>query len=82
MKKKKSLKLRGNVQRIIEPILPNQPEKAEIQVEEADDLYRELRIENKLTDGDGGKSRLKKGEEVDVTIEAEVDSSKQESRTA
>jgi hypothetical protein len=80
--KKKRMKLRGNVQRIIEPMLPNQPEKAEIQVHEADDLYRELRVENNLTDGDGGKSRLHQGEQVEVTIEADGDSTQRESKSA
>ena len=52
---------------------PGIPEKAQIAVEGADDLYRELRIENKLTDKNGDEVRLKKGAEVDVTIEADKD---------
>jgi len=34
------------VRKIIKPAHPAQPEKAEISIEEADDLYREIRIEN------------------------------------
>src|SRR5437870_10382736 len=38
--------LRAKVRKIIKPAYPTQPEKAEISIEEADDLYREIRIEN------------------------------------
>jgi hypothetical protein len=48
MKKRK--KLHGTVQKLIKPVLPAQPEKAQINIEEADELYREIRIENTLTD--------------------------------
>jgi hypothetical protein len=40
-------------------------------VEGADDLYRELRIENVLEDEKGKKVKLKQGAHVDVTLEAE-----------
>jgi hypothetical protein len=50
---------------------PREPEKAEIAVEGADHLYREIRIENRLEDGDGKKVKLKQGAHVDVTVEAE-----------
>lgn len=68
---KKRKKLRGTVQRIIVPTLPEEPEKAEIDVEEADDLYREIRVENVLTDDKGKTERLEEGDEVDVNIEAD-----------
>jgi len=45
---KKKRKLRGTVQKVIKPPFPAVPEKAQIGVEEADDLYREIRIENVL----------------------------------
>jgi hypothetical protein len=47
------------------------PEKAQIAVHGADHLYRELRIENTLTDENGDKVRLKPGGEVEVTLAAE-----------
>ena len=47
------------------------PEKAQIAVEGADHLYREIRIENTLTDENGREVRLKPGAEVQVTVEAE-----------
>ena len=50
---------------------PKEPEKAEISIEGADPLYQEIRIENSLTDENGDEVRLKKGAEVDVTVEAE-----------
>jgi hypothetical protein len=34
----------GVVQKIIEPPVPNEPEKAQIAIQGADELYREIRI--------------------------------------
>jgi len=51
--------------------VPPEPEKAQIAIEGADDLYREIRIENSLTDENGDGVRLTKGAEVDVTVEAD-----------
>jgi len=62
----------GSVRKVIKSIVPSEPEKAEIEVHGADDLYKELRIENKLEDEKGKKVKLKKGVEVDVAIEADV----------
>ena len=61
----------GPVQKIIKSTLPGEPEKAEIAVEGADDLYKEIRIENTLTGEDGRKVGLKKGAQVEVVIEAD-----------
>jgi hypothetical protein len=71
MSEKHSTTLPAVVEKVIKPQTPGEPEKAQITVEGADHLYRELRIENTLTDENGGKVRLKPGAEVDVTIEAE-----------
>jgi hypothetical protein len=68
---KKRKKLQGTVQKIIKPFSPNEPEKAQIEVREADDLYRELRIENEVLDELGGKAKLKPGAEVAVIVEAD-----------
>jgi hypothetical protein len=68
---KKRRTMRGTVNKVIKPITPNEPEKAEIEVHEAEDLYRELRIENVLTDERGQKQNLKPGADVDVIIEAD-----------
>jgi hypothetical protein len=67
---KASTTLPGTVEKIIKPIHPSEPEKAEISVEGADDLYRELRIENNLRNEDGERVPLKEGQVVDITIEA------------
>ena len=73
MGRKKTKKLRGKVQKIIKPIHPSEPEKAEIEIDEADQLYREIRVENEVTDETGKKDRLKPQEKVDVVIEADAD---------
>ncbi len=59
------------VEKIIKPSNPLLPEKAQIAVAEADDLYREIRIENTLTDQNGNEVRLKEGAEVEVIIAAD-----------
>jgi hypothetical protein len=61
----------GTVQKIIKSPLSGQPEKAEIAVDGADDLYKEIRIENTLTTEEGDEVILKKGAQVDVIIEAD-----------
>ena len=71
MTEKPNVTLPGKVEKIIKSPDPSEPEKAEISVEGADTLYQEIRIENALTDEDGNEVRLKKGAEVEVTVEAE-----------
>jgi hypothetical protein len=66
---KKRKKLHGTVKKVIKPAHPTQAEKAQIDITEADDLYREIRVDNVLTDDEGKKERLEPGDEVDVTIE-------------
>jgi len=70
---KKRKKLRGKVEKVIPSKHPTQPEKAQIELHDAEDLYREIRIENVLTDEVGNKDRLKTGDDVDVTIEKDSD---------
>jgi len=69
---KPSVTLPGTVEKII-PAVPavEEPEKAQISVDGADHLYREIRVENALEDETGKTVRLKPGAHVDVTIEAE-----------
>jgi len=69
MAEKPSVKLPGTVEKIIKPLQPGQPEKVQIEIEGADEMYREIRIENSLTAENGKEVRLKKGAEVDVTVE-------------
>ena len=70
---KRKRKMRGKVQKVIEPALPSEPEKAQIGIEEADELYQEIRVENVVTDEKGKNARLKIGADVDVVIEADTD---------
>ena len=67
---KPSVTLPGKVEKIIPGVVPAMPDKAQIAVEGADDLYKEIRVENTLQDEDGKPVALKKGAEVEVTIEA------------
>jgi len=70
MTEKPSATLPATVEKIIKPLAPGEPEKAQIAIEGADYLYQEIRIENTLTDQQGNKVRLKPGAEVEVTVEA------------
>jgi hypothetical protein len=80
MPEKPSVKMAGTVEKIIQPAHPSQPEKAQISVEGADDLYREIRIENSLTDENGDEVRLKKGAEVEITVEADPEATTPKSK--
>ena len=64
-------KLPAVVEKIVKSIDPKEPEKAQIAVHGADDLYREIRIENALEDEKGNKVKLKVGAHVNVTVEAD-----------
>ncbi len=71
-KKRASTKLPGTVEKVIKPHPKSgEPEKAQIAVEGADHLYRELRVPNRLTDEEGHSVKLKEGMEVEVKIESE-----------
>ena len=69
---KASITLPGTVEKIVKPIHPSLPEKAQINVEGADHLYKEIRIVNSLTDENGDAVKLKVGAEVEVTVAAEA----------
>lgn len=73
MKKRPKAKKRGIVEKVIRPPYPSMPEKAQIAVEEADHLYREIRIDNTLETEEGKKVKLKEQAPVDVVIEADAD---------
>ena len=69
---KVSTTLAGKVEKVIRPHPGSgEPEKAQIAVEGADHLYREIRVPNTLTDSHGQKVKLKEGAEVEVKIEAD-----------
>jgi uncharacterized cupredoxin-like copper-binding protein len=74
MTEKASAILPATVEKIIKPLDPTEPEKAQIAIEGADYLYREIRINNTLVDDEGNKVRLKPGADVEVTVEAPAES--------
>lgn len=68
---KSKVKKRGVVEKVIRSPHPSLPEKAQIEVEDADHLYREIRIDNTLETEDGRKVKLKEQAPVEVVIEAD-----------
>jgi hypothetical protein len=71
MRKKPKKKLSGTVRKVIKPIHPSMPEKAQIEVHEGEELYKEIRIDNKLENEKGKEVQLKEGADVELTVEAE-----------
>jgi hypothetical protein len=70
---KAAVTLPATVEKIIPSLTPNKPDKAQISVHTAEDLYKEIRIDNDLKDADGNPVKLKKGATVEVTVEAPPD---------
>jgi hypothetical protein len=60
----------GTVEKLIPSVGPSQPEKIQICVDGADLGYRNLRIENSLTDEHGDEVKLKQGAHVEITVAA------------
>jgi hypothetical protein len=79
---KKRKRLPGVVEKVIKPLSPSEPEKAQIGIEGADDLYREIRIENVVTDDNGAKAVLKPGAKVEVIVEADSSATLQKPGTS
>jgi uncharacterized protein YfaS (alpha-2-macroglobulin family) len=65
-----TITLPATVEKVIKSPYPDEPDKAQIEVEGADELYREIRIENTLLNEKGEEVALKPGAEVEVTVEA------------
>ncbi len=78
---KAAVTLPGKVEKIIKSPYPDEPEKAQVSVEGADDLYREIRIENTLHDENGIEVALKQGAEVDVVVQAHPEAIIEKPRT-
>jgi hypothetical protein len=68
-----SVTLPGTVDKVIKSPDPSEPDKAQIVVEGADELYREIRIDNALQNEKGEEVALNPGTDVDVTVEAPAD---------
>jgi hypothetical protein len=73
MTKTSRITKQGTVQKIIKSPLLQEPEKAQINIDGADLLYREIRIENVFQDEKGKRVKLKAGAHVDVTVEADTE---------
>lgn len=78
--KKKRRRMHAKVTKVMPSMNGDGKESAQIDIHEADPLYREVRVENEMTDEEGKKTRLKPGEEVEVVIEAPADSTATSSR--
>jgi hypothetical protein len=64
---KTTITLVGRVQKIVSPTHPGEPEKAHIVFEDADEQYREIRIENLLSSA-GRPVHMKEGDHVEITV--------------
>jgi len=69
---KPSKTLPAVVNKIVRSLLPDQPDEVEISISGAEDLFREIRIENSFTNVDGRLIALTSGVHLDVTFEAET----------
>ena len=63
-----SASVTGTVEKIVPSPRLSQSEKAQIGIDLPDKGYRNIRIENSLTDEHGDDVRLRKGAKVDVTV--------------
>jgi hypothetical protein len=68
--------MHGTVEKVIKPLYPTEPEKAQIDIKDADHLYREIRVDNVVTDEHGKESRLEPGDEVEIIVEKDSDATK------
>jgi hypothetical protein len=66
-----SASMPGTVDKIIPALSSSQPERAQIRIDRTEHRYRDLRIENTLTDENGDAVALKKGARVEITVTAE-----------
>jgi hypothetical protein len=69
---KAEITLLGLVQKIFPAIEPGNPDKIQILVKGAEDLYREIRIDNLFQDSEGSFVNLKVGDEVEIAISAKL----------
>ncbi len=65
-----STTISGTVRKIIPSRRVGKPGAAQIVLDVTEKQYRDMRIENSLTDGHGGDVKLKKGAPVEVTVSA------------
>lgn len=73
MSKKARTKKIGRVEKLIAPFHQGVPELAQIEIEDAEHFYREIRIENALEDQNGKRVKMKKNDHVEVVIEKDLE---------
>jgi len=54
---------------ILKPLYPQEAERVEISIAEADELFREIRVENSFVDVEGNVLAIKAGAELNVRLE-------------
>ena len=64
--------LHGHVQKVVRSIYPTEPQRIQVLIDEAVELYRELRINNDFRDGGGEPVTLREGDKVTLTIESDA----------
>jgi hypothetical protein len=64
MSDRPSVTIPGKVEKIIQSLTPPIPEKAQITIQGAEELFREIRIENKLMNKNGDEVHLKQGADL------------------
>jgi hypothetical protein len=65
-----TITLVGTVEKVIPAIGEYQAEQAQIIVTGAEELYREIRVENAFRNAAGSPVRLRQGAELEITITA------------
>ena len=63
-----SICLSGTIQKLIRALDPDKPDKVQIVVRGADDLYREIRVDNIFQNEEGDLVNLAPGDEVEITV--------------
>jgi hypothetical protein len=74
MTEKPSVTLPGTVEKIVKSPFPEEADKVQINVERADHLYQEVRIDNNFIDENGEEVSLRLGAKVNLVVKAEVGS--------
>jgi hypothetical protein len=64
--------LTGRVRKLLTPSYSTQPQRVEISIPDADDLFREIRIANSFNSPEGESVALREGARVHITIEADL----------
>jgi len=73
LRRRAEKRLEAVAKQVMKPVFPNQPERLEIFIPDAEDLFREIRIENTFFDGHGNPLALKEGAILDLTLEVHQD---------